>query len=138
MANSLTVSLYNLHKATISSFLKDIEKKINSLSSEYENIILLGDFNYEFKEETRSTFCEVHNLKNLIKEPTSFKNPEKPTIVDLILINKPKCFQHSCTYETSISDFHKMNITAMKVIFKKQKLKIIFYRNYNNFDKTII
>ena len=77
----------------------------------------------------------MHNLKNLIKEPTCFKNPEKPTIIDLILTNKPKCFQHSCTYETGISDFHKMTITVMKVIFKKQKPKIIFYCNYNNFDK---
>ena len=28
-----------------------------------------------------------------------------------------------------------MTTTAMKVIFKKQKPKIIFYRNYKNFDK---
>ena len=127
MANSLIVSLYNRHKTTISSFLKDIEKEIDSLSSQYENIILPGDFNHEPKVDTY--------LKNLIKEPTCFKNPEKPSIIDLILTNKPKCFQHSCTYETGISDFHKMAITVMKVIFKKQKPKIIFYRNYNNFDK---
>ena len=28
-----------------------------------------------------------------------------------------------------------MTITVMKVIFKKQKPKKIFYRNYKNFDK---
>ena len=28
-----------------------------------------------------------------------------------------------------------MTIPVMKVIFKKQKPKIIFYGNYNNFDK---
>ena len=28
-----------------------------------------------------------------------------------------------------------MNIITIKVIFKKQKAKIIFYRNYENFDK---
>ena len=77
----------------------------------------------------------MHNLKNPIKEPTCFKNPEKPTIIDLILTNKSKYFQHSCTYQTGIFDFHKMTITVMKVIFKKQKPKIIFHRNYNNFDK---
>ena len=77
----------------------------------------------------------MHNLKNLIKEPTCFKNPEKLTIIDLILTNKPKCFQHSCTDETGISDFHKMTITVMKVIFKKQKAKIIFHHNYKIFDK---
>ena len=51
------------------------------------------------------------------------------------MTNKPKCFQHPCTYETGVSNFHKMTITVMKVIFKKQKPKIIFYRNYKNFDK---
>ena len=45
VANSL--SLYNPHKTTISSYLKDIDKEIDSLSSQYENIILLGDFNCE-------------------------------------------------------------------------------------------
>ena len=78
----------------------------------------------------------MHDLKNLIKEPTGFKNPEKPTIIDLILTNKQKCFQHSCTYETGISDFHKTTITVMKVIFKKQKPKIFFCRNYKNYDNN--
>ena len=137
------------------SYLKDIEKEIDSLSSQYENIILLGDFNCECKEGTLSIFCEVHNLKNLINEPVCFKNPEKPiivdlilankpkyfpnpakpTIVDLILTNKPKYFQRSSTYKTGISDFHKMTVTVRKVIFKKQKPNIFFYRNYKNFDK---
>ena len=131
----LIVSLYNPYKTTISSHLKDILKEIGSLPSKCENIIPLGDFNCELKEETLSIFCEVHNLKNLLKEPNCFKNPEKAIIIDLILTNKPKCFHHSCTYETGISDFHKMTITLMRVIFKKQKPKTIFYRNYKNFDK---
>ena len=128
------------------SYLKDIEKETDSLSSQYENMILLGDFNCECKEGSLSIFCEVHNLKNLINEPVCFKNPEKPiivdlilankpkyfqnpakpTIVDLILTNKPKYFQHSSTYKTGISDFHKMTVTVRKVIFKKQKPNTFF------------
>ena len=103
---------------------------MDSLSSQYENIILLGDFNCELKEETLSTFRKVRNLKNLIKEPTCYKNPEKPTIIDLILTNKRKCFQHSCTYETGIYDFHKMTITVMKVTLKKKKIE-------NNFSSQL-
>ena len=77
------------------------------MSSPYENTILLEGFNCELKEETPSTFCEVYNLKNLMKEPTCFENPENPTIIDLILTNKSKCFQHLGTYETGISVFLK-------------------------------
>ena len=114
--------MYNTNKTTLPSYLKDIDKELDSLSPQYGNIALLRDFDCELKEETLSIFCEVYNLKILIKEPIYFKNPEKPTMIDLILTNKPKCFQHSCVYETDISDFDKMTI--------KQKTKTIFYRNY--------
>ena len=97
--------------------VKDIEKEIDSLPPQYEMIIILWNFNCEVKEETMSTFGEVHNLKNLIKQPTCFKNSEKPTIIDLISTNKLKCFQYSCTYEIGISVFDKMIITVMKVVF---------------------
>ena len=39
--------------------------------------------------------------------------------------------------ETGISDFHKMVITVMNVFNKKQKLKIIQYRSYKNFDNQV-
>ena len=42
------------------------------MSSQYENIILLGDFNFELKDEALSKFYKVHSLQNLIKEPTYF------------------------------------------------------------------
>ena len=32
--------------------------------------------------------------------------------------------------ETGISDFHKIVATVLKIFYKKQKLKIIDYRNY--------
>ena len=62
----LTVFLYNPHKTTISSYLKGIEKEIDSLSSQYENI-LLGDFNCELKVETLPAFCEVNFKVNFTK-----------------------------------------------------------------------
>ena len=34
------------------------------------------------------------------------------------------------TMETGISDFHKIVATVLKIFYKKQKLKIIDYRNY--------
>ena len=47
----------------------------------------------------------MYNFKNLIKDPTCFKNPEKPTIIDYILTNHPRFFQHSGVCETGLSDF---------------------------------
>ena len=134
----LIASLYNPHKTTISSYLKDIEKEIDSLLSQCENIILQGDFNCELKEETLSTFCEVHNLKNLIKEPTCFKNPEKPTIIDLIWSNNLrlslevddpskyalKDFQNVClTSLNSFAPLKKKYVKANQALFMNKELK---------------
>ena len=33
----------------------------------YDNIILLGDFNSEVTEQSMSEFCNIYNLKNLVK-----------------------------------------------------------------------
>ena len=55
----------------------------------------------------------------LIKEPTCNKNPENLSFADLILTNKPKCFQNSFLVETGLSDFHRMTVTVMKTFFKK-------------------
>ena len=55
--------------------------------------MLIGDINAEPTEATVSDFCKIYNLKHLIKDKTCFKNPTKPTCIDLIVTNKPKCFQ---------------------------------------------
>ena len=74
-------------------------------SSKYENFIVLGDFNAEMTNTYMEEFCSVYNFKNLIKDSTYFKNPEKPTIIDHILTNHPRFFQHSGVCETGLSDF---------------------------------
>ena len=84
-----------------------------------------------------SIFCHIHNLEHLIEEPTCFKNPEKPTTIDLILTNKPKCPQHSCAFEICISDFHKMTLAVLKVLCKKQSPKIITNVIYKNFSSSV-
>ena len=101
-------------------------------SLKYDNFIVLRDFNAETSNATISEFCETYNLKNLIKEPTCFKSLKNPTCIDLILTNRPKCFQNSNVFETGLSDFHKLTFTVLKGYFQKQKPKIIKYRNYKN------
>ena len=48
------------------------------------------------------------------------KSLENPTSVDLILTNRPKCFQNSHVFETELSDFHKLTFTVLKAYFQKQ------------------
>ena len=93
----------------ISEQLNKIGKNLDFLLLKYDNFMLIGDFNEESTEATVSDFCEIYNLKYLIKEKTCFKNPTKPTSIDLIVTNRPKCFQDTVALETGLSDFHKMS-----------------------------
>ena len=79
-------------------------------------------------------FCESYFLENMVKKPTCFKNPAKPTCIDLIITNKPGMFQNAKTYETGLSDFHKLVVSTMKLSYKKRPPRMIKYRDYKNFS----
>ena len=79
-------------------------------------------------------FCSSYNLKSVINKPTCFKNPDKPSCIDLILTNCSRSFQNSCAIETGLSDFHKLVVTVLKTAYKKSKPKIITYRSYKSFN----
>ena len=51
----------------------------------------------------------------------SFKNPENPSCVDVILTNKPLSFSTTTAMGTGLSDFHKMIVAVIKIIFPKMK-----------------
>ena len=101
--------------------------------AQYERIHLIGDLNLGTTEKHMEHFCDTYHLKNLVKEPTCFKNPNKPCI-NLFLTNCSKSFQDTEDAETELSDFHKMNITVLKMFYTKQKHNILFYRSYNTLD----
>ena len=129
---------YNPQKSLIAKHLTEIGKDLDIFSANYDNFILLGDFNSEPKEQYVKDFCHVYNCKNIIKENTCFKNPENPSCIDLFITNRPACFNGSMTIETGLSDFHKMTISVMKIFYKKQKPNIIRYRNYKNFNNGLL
>ena len=79
-------------------------------------------------------FCENYNLKCLINVPTCYKNPERPTCIDLCLTNSPRNFQSSCVVEMGLSDFHKMTIIVNKSWYQNLDLKVINYRDYKGFS----
>ena len=95
--------------------------------------MVIGDLNPEVNLECMKHFCETYNLSSLIKVPTCYKNPEKPSSIDLLLTTRPKSFQNSSVVETGLSDFHKMAVIVMKTIFEKLKPRVSYFRNWNEF-----
>ena len=80
-------------------------------------------------------FCDVYNLKNLIKVPTCFKNSERPNSIDVMLTNSYRSLQNSCAIEMGLSDFHKMIVIILKTYFQKKESKLNQYRDYKNFSE---
>ena len=88
----------------------------------------------EANDSAISVFSDTYDLKSLIKEPTCYKNPNKHSCIDLILTNKPRSFQHSCVIETGLSDFQRMTVTVMKILFEKLQPRVVNYRDYKHFE----
>ena len=127
---------YNPHKNNIGSHLNVITKALDTYYGKYENIVFLGYFNAGIEETTMKSFCKSYNLTNLIKQPTCFKNPEKPSCIDLILANRPKSFQSTCVIETELSDFHRMTVSLLKMHFRKLPPRSISYRDFSNYHNA--
>ena len=131
----LVYGTYNPNKSLIRNHLSVLSKTLSHYAPLYDNFILLGDFNSEVTDEAMVEFCELFNLKNLVKDPTCYKNPDNPSCIDLILTNRLNAYQDTCVIETGLSDFHKLTATVLKSYFKKKPPKIISYRNYKNFSQ---
>ena len=128
---------YNPNKESNSHILSHVSKIIDMYLKDYENIILIGDFNSTVNEHSMSEFCQIYNLHNPINEQTFYKNPNNPSSTDMILTNRKNSFENSTTIETGLSDHHKMIITVMKSKFKKKDPKIINFRCYKYFDENL-
>ena len=107
------------HKNLIN--LRVLTEGIQFYYKDYENILLMRDYNAEITETNMSTFCEIYNLTNIVKQLTCFKNPSNPSCIDLFSTNNANCFQKSSVFETGLSDFHKLIVTAMKSHIPKQQ-----------------
>ena len=110
-------------------FIEILSNRLNNLHTSYDNILVLCDFNLTPQDLELQDFCDTHDLENLIKEPTCFKG-KNPTCIDLILTNQKQVFMKSRTFIRSMSDFHALITSTMKLTYVKGNTKIKFYRDY--------
>ena len=103
-------------------------------SKTFVNVIFLGDFNTCINQNAMTSFCSLNDLISLIDQSTFYKYPDKPTCIDLILTNRPNFFQQNNVFETSLSDFHMIVVTELKMGFQKRKPYIVACPDYKHFD----
>ena len=79
------------------------------------------DFNSEDHKTCMETFLHQHNLTNIVKEGTCFRNSSKSSTTALFLTNNSSFFQSAKTFFTGLSDFHKWITTTLKISIPKSK-----------------
>ena len=103
--------------------------------AECEMVVLFGDLNINLLKPNHELvdLMESYNLKNIIKGATCFKSINNPSLIDVILTNKPKSLAGHLNCHIGMSDFHnficsssKFNVTTIE----KTKVK---YRSFRNF-----
>ena len=131
--------LYNLHKNNVSNHIFHLSKGLDNYYNicHYDNILFLGDFNSQLLENCVDDFCNVYDLSNLVKKPTCLKNPDNPSCIDLFLTNRLKCFQKQYDGRNRNHRFSQKGDYSFKIFYKKQKPKIIHYRNYKTFNANL-
>ena len=124
----------NPKETSLSNHIAELSKNLDLFTTKYELLLFLSDSNARIEDVSIKTFCSNFNLTSMINKPTCYKNPDKPTCIDLILTNCPGSFQNSCVIETGLSDFHKMIVTVMKASYRKIEPRVINYRDYKSFS----
>ena len=129
----LFVSIYKPPSQNNQYFVSILTDLLDFYSNEYENKVVLGDFNLESSSPSMLSFMDSQNFVSLIKNKTCFKGTG--SCIDLILTNRKYSFKNTSFYETGLSDHHLLIYSVMKTTFKCEEPKTLIYRNYSNFSQ---
>ena len=124
----LVFGLYKPPNQKEEYFLKNLSVVLNNYISEYEYIILLGDFNLTTSNKYPADFMTLFNLESLINTPTWFQS-DKHRCIDLILTNKKSVIKNFKTFEVGISDHDHLILTSLRLQYIQGNPKTKFYRD---------
>ena len=131
----LVFTIYRPDRIKVDLFFETLSNAIHFYEVDYNNIIVVGDFNLEPTDPKMAQFLELNDMSNVIKAKTCFKT-SKGRCIDLILTNSKSAIKNTGTVVTGLSDFHRLIYTMLKIKYEKLSPNIIKYRDYKNFDKT--
>ncbi len=128
------VSIYKQPKVKTNILSTCIDNIMLHVKSNDYNVVILGDMNENILN-SKQAFLEcldVNGLTNLVKDPTC--NKGKPSLIDLIITNKPKRFTNTVSVDTELSDFHNLVCTSSKFHVNAYKSTTFNYRSYKHFN----
>ena len=122
-----------------SIFIDDFTAGVDRLHVHFDNVIVAGDLNYDFKIPQKyqplQSVCDIFDFTNLITKPTCFTKNAPPSIVDVILTNRPSFLFNITNISCGISDWHNIISVVIKGHAPPPKQRKIKCRSYKNFDE---
>ena len=125
---TLNVSRMFPHLCTQATYLEDAE-----FASQKQKCFASFPFAhpYNIVNNTDSKrFCS--NVSSFA--PTFTPTATHPSLIDIILTNRPRSFKNSVAIETGLSDHHKMVLTVLKCHFVRLQPTTIQYKDYKYFS----
>ena len=101
--------------------------------------MVTGDLNYDCLEPSKSKtlidICDIFDLTNMVKSATCFMKNCNPSLVDVILTNKPRFFFNAVNFGCDISDWHNLIGVVVKGATARVEKRRINYRSYKKFEE---
>ena len=127
--------IYKPPRVTEKIFCDFLSEMCERFFSDSSLCLFFGDLNCNlYHRNGLSDVCDVFGLTNLIKEPTCFKG-DTPTLVDVFLTNRPKCFSGVVNVDIGTSDFHHYVGVVTRAFAPRQIRRKITYRSMKNFQE---
>ena len=133
----LCIGLYKSPSQNKIFFLDIFSKVLNKQACQYENVILIGDFNLTVNNKNVGVFMITSGLESLINKPACFQSAN-PTSINLILTNKKTLFKNSNVLEVGISDHHSFITTALRTQVIKVNTTMKMYRDYKTLNIELL
>ena len=82
-------STYHPHSQSEDYYFSHISSFLDTFSSTYGRLLLVGNFNDEDCKETLFNFLQKHNATNIVKGKTCLKSLDNPSCTDLFITSQP-------------------------------------------------
>ncbi|CAH1984017.1 unnamed protein product [Acanthoscelides obtectus] len=125
--------IYKPPNENLLSMLEFLYNLLPQLISEYDNILVLGDFNINMLVENKINDClEIYGMAQIISEPTRITE-RTSTLLDPIFISSSTSYVSSGTMNADRFSDHQMVYCDVKCSIKCEP-KFVTYRVFNNIN----
>nr|CAH7757971.1 unnamed protein product [Callosobruchus chinensis] len=128
--------IYRSPRSKLQDCLQYLDSVLPKCLVEFDNIILLGDFNSNFLENDNKILesLSCYGFQQVIKEPTRV-SAQACTLIDPIFVLSPYPLLSAGTLNADLISDHHLVFCKLTLRSLKTKAKLISFRDFNQFNQ---